>query len=77
MAHQWSCAQDGKKDEIEARDKENKMVTKRIMDHFVKCTGQKKAAVEELFFPRVERYFTIQEAIKSGLADGVVQNFNQ
>ena len=71
MAHQWSTSTDGKKDELEAREKENRLTTMRMINHFMKCTGKSKAEVEELFFPRVEHYFTAKEAIKCGLGDQV------
>ena len=71
MAHQWSVSSDGKKDELEAREKENRLTTQRMINHFMKCTGKTKAEVEDVFFPRVEHYFTPKEAIKAGMADAI------
>lgn len=72
MSHQWSGEMFGKEHEIRASEKQNKIVSDRFMNHYVKCTGLSKKDIKEKLLPPEDVYLNPSEAVKFGLGDKVI-----
>ena len=75
LSHQWSGGVSGKKDEIEATEKENKLVTKRLIQHYIDCTGLSKDKIQQVLLPTLDVFLSSKEAIHYGLADQIINKF--
>ena|SRR5271166_1751985 len=73
LSHQWSGSNEGKKHEIEATEKENKLISKRILKHYEKCTGLSLEEINKNLLPTSDVYLTAKEAINFGLADKIIK----
>lgn len=72
MSHQWSGYMEGKEHEIRASEKENKLVSNRMMNHYIKCTGLSKKEIKEKLLPPEDVYLSPTEAVKYGLGDRII-----
>lgn len=71
LSHQYSWGAMGKEHELFARVKEMELTTKRLLDHYRKCTGLTEKAVRENLMPPHDVWLSAKEAKKFGICDSV------
>ena len=72
MSHQFSWGLHGKEHELFSKIKEFNLVSKRIVEHFKRCTGLDEKQIREYLLPPEDRWLSAKEAVKLGLADEIV-----
>lgn len=72
LSHQFSWGSYGKEHELMSRVKEFENTSKRIIEHYKKCTGQSESVIKKYLLPPEDVWLTAKEAIKYGIADEVV-----
>lgn len=71
MSHAWSGGSLGKAHELFAIGKEFELTNERMINHYIKHTGLKKADVLKYLLPPSDVYLSSDEAKKLGLCDAV------
>ena len=71
LSHQYSWGTMGKEHELFARVKEMELTTRRLLDHYKKCTGLTEEAVREHLMPPHDVWLSAKEAKKFGICDNV------
>jgi ATP-dependent Clp protease protease subunit len=71
LSHQYSWGAMGKEHELFARVKEMELTTRRLLDHYKKCTGLTEEAVREHLMPPHDVWLSAKEAKKFGICDSV------
>jgi ATP-dependent Clp protease protease subunit len=71
LSHQFSWGAFGKEHELMASVKELDNVSKRMLDHYIKCTGLPEKDVKKYLLPSEDVWLTAKEAVKYGLADDI------
>jgi ATP-dependent Clp protease protease subunit len=71
MSHRYSWGVSGNHAELIAAESEFKNVHKRILEHYIECTGLTKASVEEQLLRPYNVWLSPNKAIKLGLADKI------
>jgi len=71
LSHQYSWGAMGKEHELFARVKEMELTTRRLLDHYKKCTGLTEKAVREHLMPPHDVWLSAKEAKKFGICDSV------
>jgi ATP-dependent Clp protease protease subunit len=71
LSHQYSWGAMGKEHELFARVKEMELTTRRLLDHYKKCTGLDEKAVREHLMPPHDVWLSAKEAKKFGICDSV------
>jgi ATP-dependent protease ClpP protease subunit len=56
-----------------ARSKETSNTSKRILEHYIKCTGLTEKEVKKYLLPPEDVWLTAKEAVKYGIADEIVE----
>jgi ATP-dependent Clp protease protease subunit len=72
LSHQFSWGTIGKEHELMASVKEFTNTSRRIIEHYKRCTGQTEATIKKYLLPAEDVWLTPKEAIKYGIADQVV-----
>ena len=72
LSHQFSWGSFGKEHELMASVTEFNNTSRRLIDHYKKCTGQTEATIKKYLLPPEDVWLTAKEAVKYGLADHVV-----
>jgi ATP-dependent Clp protease protease subunit len=75
MSHQFAWAASGKEYELMATKKEMDNVSRRILNHYIKCTGLTEKDVRKYLLPPEDVWLTAKEAVKYGIADEIIQFF--
>jgi ATP-dependent Clp protease protease subunit len=75
MSHQYSWGSGGKEHELFARVKEFEMSTKRMIDHYKKCTGLTEKVIREILLPESDVWLSAEEAVKYKIADKIVETY--
>jgi ATP-dependent Clp protease protease subunit len=73
LSHQFSWFNVGKEHELMASVKEFNNTSKRIIEHYKKCTGQTEAVIKKYLLPPEDIWLSPKEAVKYGLADEVIE----
>jgi len=73
LSHQYSWYSIGKEHELMATKKEMDNVSKRITDHYIKCTGLTEKEVKKYLLPPEDVWLTAKEAVKYGIADEIIE----
>ena len=73
LSHQFSAFNVGKEHELMATMKEVNNTTKRIMDHYIRCTGLSEKDVKKYLLPPEDVWLTAKEAVKYGIADEIIE----
>lgn len=76
MSHQWSGERWGKEHELIAQQKQDEIVSKQMMKHYVKCTKMSEKDVRKYLFPASDVFLTAPEAKKLNICD-IVKEFGQ
>ncbi len=71
LSHQYSWGAIGKEHELFATVKEFDLTTKKMIQHYKKCTGLSEAKIREVLLPPQDVWLSPQEAKKLGLCDDV------
>jgi ATP-dependent Clp protease protease subunit len=73
LSHQFTWFYYGKEHELMARSKETSNTSKRILEHYIKCTGLTEKEVKKYLLPPEDVWLTAKEAVKYGIADEIVE----
>jgi len=71
LSHQYSWGAFGKEHELFATVKEFDLTTKKMIQHYKKCTGLSEAKIREILLPPQDIWLSPLEAKKLGLCDEV------
>ena len=71
LSHQFSWGNWGKEHELFAQVKEFELSTKRMLDHYKKCTGLDEEQIREHLLPPEDVWLSAKEAKKLGICDYV------
>lgn len=72
LSHQFSWGTFGKEHELMASVKEFDNASKRMLDHYISCTGLSEKDVKKYLLPSEDVWLTAKEAVKYGVADKIV-----
>jgi ATP-dependent Clp protease protease subunit len=75
MSHQYSGMNGGKEHELEAAQKSFELVSERVTQHYMKCTGKSRTYVRKNLLPKSDVYMSGEEAIKHGIIDEVIWTY--
>jgi len=75
LSHQFSWGSDGKEHELVAVIKEFTLTGKRMLNHYIKCTGMTEKKVKEVLMPSSDVYLDATESVKYNIADKVVNTY--
>ena len=73
LSHQFSWGSYGKEHELYARNKEFELTTKRMLDHYKKCTGLNEKIIKQILLPPQDVWLSAEEAVKYGIVDKIVE----
>ena len=73
LSHQYSWSNYGKEHELFAQVKEFELSTKRMLNHYKKCTGLTEKEIREHLLPPEDVWLSGQEAKKLGICDNIRQ----
>ena len=71
LSHQYSWSNYGKEHELFAQVKEFELSTKRMLDHYKKCTGLTEKEIRKHLLPPEDVWLSAQEAKKLNICDSV------
>ena len=71
LSHQYSWGSQGKEHELFATVKEMELTSKRLLEHYKRCTGLTEKVIKEKLLPPEDVWLTPQEAKKLGIADHI------
>ncbi len=71
LSHQYSWGAFGKEHELFAQVKEYDLTTKKMINHYKKCTGLAEDKIRELLLPPQDVWLSAMEAKKLGICDDV------
>ena len=71
LSHQYSWGAIGKEHELFAQIKEFDLTTKKVIDHYKRCTGLADKKIREVLLPPQDVWLSPLEAKKLGLCDDV------
>lgn len=71
LSHQYSWGAIGKEHELFAQIKEFDLTTKKVIDHYKRCTGLPDKKIREVLLPPQDVWLSPIEAKKLGLCDDV------
>ena len=71
LSHQFSWGNWGKEHELFAQVKEFELSTKRMLEHYHKCTGLTEKQIREFLLPPEDVWLSAKEAKKLGICDQV------
>ena len=73
LSHQYSWSNYGKEHELFAQVKEFELSTKRMLNHYRKCTGLTEKEIREYLLPPEDVWLAGPEAKKLGICDNIRQ----
>lgn len=73
MSHQYAWGSDGKHHELLATMKEFDLTQKRMVKHYVDCTGLSEEEIKKTLLPPHDVYLSAEEALKLGICDHISQ----
>ena len=71
LSHQYSWGTYGKEHELLATVKEYELTTKRMINHYKKCTGLTEKKIREFLLPAQDVWLSAVEAKKLGICDSI------
>ena len=71
MSHQYAWGNDGKHHELMATMKEFDLTQKRMVAHYVQCTGLSEEEIKRTLLPAHDVYLSAEEAMKLGICDNI------
>ena len=73
LSHQYSWGSWGKEHELFAQVKEFELSSRRLVEHYKKCTGLSEEEIREHLLPPEDRWLSGKEAKKLGICDSIRQ----
>ena len=71
LSHQWSWGSSGKVHELFATVREFELTSKRLLEHYKKCTGLSEKTIRQILLPPQDVWLDSKEALKYKLCDRV------
>ena len=71
LSHQYSWGSGGKEHELFGALKAFELSTKRMINHYKKCTGLKEKQIRKYLLPETDAWLSAKEALKLGICDEV------
>ena len=71
LSHQFSWGTYGKEHELFATVREYELTTKRMINHYKKCTGLSEKKIREFLLPAQDIWLSATEAKKLGICDSI------
>jgi ATP-dependent Clp protease protease subunit len=75
LSHQYSWGTFGKEHELFAVVKEFDLTTRRMIDHYKKCTGLSEEDIRKYLLPPQDVWLSAKEAKKLGLCDSIKSTY--
>ena len=75
LSHQFSWGSFGKEHELFAAVKEFDLTTRRMVDHYKKCTGLSEEDIRKYLLPPQDVWLSAKEAKKLGLCDSITATY--
>lgn len=75
LSHQFSWGSEGKEHELLAIIKEFNLTSKRMLNHYTKCTGLDEDVIKKVLMPPQDVFLDADEAVKYNIADKVVDTY--
>ena len=75
LSHQFSWGSFGKEHELFAAVKEFELTTRRMIDHYKKCTGLSEEDIRKYLLPPQDVWLSAKEAKKLGLCDSITATY--
>ena len=75
LSHQFSWGSFGKEHELFAAVKEFDLTTRRMIDHYKKCTGLSEENIRKYLLPPQDVWLSAKEAKKLGLCDSIKSTY--
>jgi len=75
LSHQYSWGSQGKEHELVAVIKEFTLTGRRMLNHYLKCTGLTEKKIKDILMPTSDVYLDATEAVKYNIADKVVNTY--
>ena len=75
MSHQYSWGSMGKEHELVAKQKEFKLASKRMEEHYKKCTGKSVTYIRKHLLGPTDTWLSPTETVKHGIADKVIKTY--
>jgi ATP-dependent protease ClpP protease subunit len=73
LSHQFSWGSDGKAHELFATMREFELTQKRMMAHYVKCTGLPEDAIRQKLLPPNDVWLSAEEALELKVCDRIAE----
>jgi ATP-dependent Clp protease protease subunit len=73
MSHQYTWGNDGKHHELLATMKEFDLTQKRMVQHYIECTGLSEEEIKQTLLPAHDVYLSANEALALGICDSISQ----
>jgi ATP-dependent Clp protease protease subunit len=71
LSHQWAAGTYGKEHELIATQRQFDLTTKRMINHYRKCTKLSEKVIREKLLPPQDIWLSSEEALEYNLADSV------
>ena len=75
LSHQYSWGSFGKEHELFGAVKEFDLTTRRMIDHYKKCTGLSEEDIRKYLLPPQDVWLSAKEAKKLGLCDSITATY--
>jgi len=73
MSHQYAWGSDGKHHELLATIKEFELTQKRMVQHYIDCTGLSEEQIKQHLLPPHDVYLGADDALRLGICDHISQ----
>ena len=75
MSHQYAWGSKGKEHELYGMIKEFELSSKRMIEHYKKCTGKSEKYIRQHLLPETDQWLSSREVLKHGIADKVIKTY--
>lgn len=76
LSHQFTWGKEGKEHELLAALKEFNLTSKRMLNHYKKCTGLSEKKIKEILMPPTDVYLDSDEALDYNIADKIIDTYD-
>ena len=75
MSHQYAWGSRGKEHELYGIVKEFELSSKRMIDHYKKCTGKTEKYIRKYLLPETDQWLSPEEVVMHKIADKIVETY--
>lgn len=72
LSHQYSTEMTGKHGDFEVYAKEMNLIIKKMVNHYISCTGLSVKVINQKLLPKVDVWLSVEEAIEYNIADHII-----